>query len=203
LPASDRGRVGVVLVLAAGRGRRMGVPKALMRIGGRAWWHVQSERIAAAGREACWVVSPDVRIELGSEPGAPAPLLESDPDAPMFASIIRGILGLRAASPPWVHVLPVDVPAPRRQTLDALESAAGNEGVAVPVYKGRAGHPACLSWGWVEATLLHRGAEPGSPRLDALLGTSRNLAAVDDPDVCVNLNTPDQAREWSGRQARL
>ena len=52
-----------VVVLAAGRGTRMGGPKALMEVRGRVWWRWQREWLApaeAAGATVVWLVSPVV-----------------------------------------------------------------------------------------------------------------------------------------------
>jgi CTP:molybdopterin cytidylyltransferase MocA len=210
LPGSEARSTGLVLVLAAGRGRRMGGPKALMSVGGRAWWRTQAERLAASRRDAAWVVSPEVRAamgEAGGRGGRAARLAESDPDAPMFASLLKGIELLRPDPPAWVHVLPVDVPAPRRATLERLESAAGARGVAVPVApasggsRRRPGHPVCLSWAWIEGVLIPEArVQPvGSLRLDRLIAGTRVAVEVHDESVAVNLNTPADVRRWEAR----
>ncbi len=199
-PPAARAGGGCVLVLAAGRGRRMGGPKGLMSVDGRAWWFVQQERIAASGRNAAWVVSPVVRSAIERAPGAALHLVDADPDAPMFASVLAG-LGALLASPPlpgWVHVLPVDVPAPLRATLDALERGAGAGGVAVPRHAGKSGHPVCLAWGWVERELLPRatGTTTDGLRLDELIAGVRMEVDVTDDAVTVNLNTPEDVQRW-------
>ena len=61
MPALDHTRV---LVLAAGRGRRMGGPKALMMVEGEPWWMRQRRRIAEVGIPMTWVVSPQVLDEM-------------------------------------------------------------------------------------------------------------------------------------------
>lgn len=184
-----------VLILAAGRGRRMGAPKALMPVAGvgepRPWWRHQQDRLARADRPPLWVVSPDVRAAMRES--AP-PHVQSDPDAPMFASVLAGLSALRAAPPGWVHVLPVDVPAPAPATFAALEAAAGPRGVAVPRFRGRTGHPLCLAWSWIEEKVFPVAAP--DQRLDALTAPARVVVDVDDPAVAANLNTPDDLRRW-------
>ena len=98
-----------VLVLAAGKGARMGTPKALMTVDGRPWWRVQRERIAGTGASDLWVVSEAVETAIGADAMKP-PIVRSDSEAPMFVSICAGLRALVEAPPRAVLVLPVDVP---------------------------------------------------------------------------------------------
>jgi CTP:molybdopterin cytidylyltransferase MocA len=103
------------IVLAAGRGRRMGGPKALMTVGGLPWWQTQESRLAAAGVQRLWVVSAEVERAMRSGPAVAPPLVPADPDAPMFESVRAGVSAAGAASG-GAFILPVDVPAPGRST---------------------------------------------------------------------------------------
>ena len=191
----------------------MGGPKALMLLDGAPWWQLQAERIATAGRDQQWVVSPEVHQAMRATGRSLPPVVEADPDSPMFGSVAAGLGSLAERRPAFVHVLPVDVPAASRATLDRLEAAAGEGGTAVPTFApdahgvARTGHPLCLSWGAVERLLLPHLARGGSGdpslRLDVLTGPGRCLVAVDDPAVVANLNTPAELAAWlaEGRAA--
>ncbi|MFO0826762.1 MAG: nucleotidyltransferase family protein [Phycisphaerales bacterium] len=204
MPASSA-EFACVVVLAAGRGTRMGGPKALMEVGGRPWWHVQFERIAAVGRDQLWIVGPLVREAMGRDASRSPRLVDGDPGAPMFASVLRGIDALRADRVPrFVHVLPVDVPAPSESTFAALERAATASGVAVPTHRGASGHPICLARDWIERVIVPAVATAaiGELRLDALTARDRALVEVLDADVCVNLNEPEAVARWMANPAR-
>ncbi len=190
-----------VLVLAAGRGTRMGTPKALMLVGGEAWWMRQAQRIGEAGLGQTWVVSEAVRAGM-VEQGAGVAFITADAGMPMFESLVAGLVSLIDDPPRGVFVLPVDVPAPGRGVFDCLSRSAG---VSVPVYRGTSGHPVYLPWGWVRGRVLTPGqggeASPldgGRRRLDRLLDGEAVRVAVDDPAVVVNLNTPDDLERWIG-----
>jgi CTP:molybdopterin cytidylyltransferase MocA len=185
LSASDQLAGWTALVLAAGHGRRMGVPKALMTVGGRGWWRVQEERLTRAGVDRLWVVSPQV----GAAVHGPA-VVESSPDAPMFASVLAGVAARPNAS---LFILPVDVPAPGPDIWRALAAAAGDR-VAVPTFNGEHGHPVALSRLWIDRALKPAGE---TMRLDHLIAPDTVYIPVHDRAVLVNLNTPDDARAWA------
>lgn len=177
----------------------MGGPKALLTVDGNVWWRVQRDRIAASGRGAVWVVSPEVREGMGEGASSMA-LVDADPDAPMFASVRAGLVRLASSPPACVHVLPIDVPAPRSGTFDALERAteAAKGGVAAPRHRAARGHPLCLAWMWIARVALP--CADSDARLDELTAHDRVLVDVDDADVTANLNTPDDLRAWLNRR---
>lgn len=192
-----------VLVLAAGRGTRMGGPKALMEVNGRAWWRTQDERLESAGVEPVWVVSKRIAPELADE--SPR-LVVSDDSAPMFASILAGMKALAARAdqtgrpPRGAFILPIDVPAPSAEVWRALAvrgCCAVREHPAVPVFEGKRGHPVWLPWEWSAREVL---ARSGDVRLDELLRAGGvEHVEVRDPAVVVNLNVPGDVTEWEHR----
>lgn len=191
-----------VIVLAAGRGRRMGGPKALMEVGGVPWWREQERRIAAAARgvpglESCWVASPDVMSAWAEAPDRPGRVAMADPDAPMFASVAAGVRAVAAAGGcapvEGVFVLPVDVPA--STDVVVWRSLAKSGAVARPVWCGRHGHPLYLPWSWVEHELSPRLDDAGA-RLDQVIAGSVRDIAVDDETVVCNLNTPEDVQRF-------
>jgi CTP:molybdopterin cytidylyltransferase MocA len=128
-----------VVVLAAGRGQRLGQPKAFVRIGGQTFL----ERVLATAREAGLTRLIAV---LGPEAPAPVPadvVLARNPDveAGPIASLRAGLAaaGDARAALAW----PVDHPLVRAATVrQILDTADGHPGRAVvPTFRGRGGHP--------------------------------------------------------------
>lgn len=184
-----------VIVLAAGRGRRMGGPKALMQVAGRVWWRNQERRIGAAARalgglKSCWVASPDVMAAWAGVADRPAWVVAGEPDAPMFVSVAAGVRAVAAGQSPvaGVFVLPVDVPAAADGAVWRGLASVGS--VARPVHGGKHGHPLYLPWPWVERELRPRLNELGG-RLDELISSVVSDVAVSDECVVWNLNTPE------------
>lgn len=183
----------IAIVLAAGRGTRMGSPKALMLVDGEPWWRRQLDRLESAGVRSCWVVSDEVEYAMAREDDAPILRVRASSDEPMFASVLAGVRALTDYSPRSVFILPIDTPAPTRRVW---VDCAGAGAVSAPVFNGRHGHPLHLPWGWVQQNLLEPAPDPASARLDLLIRDSITHIPTDDSDTVMNLNNPDDLRLW-------
>jgi CTP:molybdopterin cytidylyltransferase MocA len=200
LPRSETNEL--VLVLAAGRGVRMGVPKALMQVGERPWWLIQHERLAAVGIEDVWIASQDVRDAMRTHAQAPRTIV-GNTDAPMFASIVSGVVALAGDAPTALYILPVDVPVCSAETWEALRHAGDHP--AVPTHAGQGGHPVRLPWSFVESVILPHAEDQAwieSTRLDQLLQGEAVEVPVDDSTININLNTPRELARWTAEVAR-
>ncbi|MBI3097035.1 MAG: nucleotidyltransferase family protein [Planctomycetes bacterium] len=190
------------ILLAGGRSRRMGRPKALLRIGDERLIAWQTHRLleAGAGRvvivAAAGIVSR-VRRALATAPrDAWRVVGQPRPEAPPFDSLRRGLaaaLRLRPAAR-LLWVLPVDVPAPSVPVFSVLRrSLTPRARAAVPTFLGRGGHPVLLRRSLASRIIR---LDPGRPesRLDVIL---RSLPAravrrvrVRDSRIHANANTP-------------
>ena len=195
MPPSDP--TDIALILAAGRGSRMGTPKALMTVAGTPWWTIQRDRLHRAGVPAIWVVSPAVHDALLTSHGVPEYMILADPDAPMMASIGAGIEALRTQPPVGVFILPIDTPAPSGAVWNALRAIA--DAPTAPSFDGRTGHPIRLPWSFIASAILPHTADPAwlaTARLDRLVAGALRAVPVDDPDVLENLNSPADVERW-------
>src|SRR3989442_9294761 len=135
----------VAVVLAAGAGRRIGAPKALLPIGGTTFLaHVLRglERPGVAAMVA--VIGHGARrgeAEAGVPPGV-ALVVNPRPDDGMLGSVILGLEAAEARGAEAVLLHPVDHPFVSPATTDPLLAAlAAGALIAVPSYGGRRGHP--------------------------------------------------------------
>ncbi len=190
-----------VVVLGAGRGRRMGGPKSLMMIEGRAWWMWQDERLRGYGLVPHWVVSELVRDEMGASGCAPEQMVIADESAPMFGSVLVGV-GSVADLERGAFLLPVDTPAPE---VEHWERISCSDVPAHPTFHDKGGHPLYLPCDWIErelGALVTAAKASGSAmlesdvRLDRLIEGASHRMAVDDPGVVVNMNEPADVTEW-------
>lgn len=190
----------VVLILAAGRGTRLGMPKALMKADGQPWWMAQRDRLDAVGLPRLWAVSPEVRGAMSSTGVMAERTITADPGAPMFQSIIAGLVALQTAPPPAVFILPIDVPVPQPDTWHALRRDRSNP--TAPSHNGRGGHPIRLPWPFIADHVLPLARDPercASARLDRIADPFLVVIPVPDPAVTININTPDDLRRWLAR----
>jgi len=169
----------------------MGGPKAVMPIADEPWWAAQRRAILATGRGDFWVLSQRVHDQIGDalRDASGDDYTIADDRAPMFDSVLAGVRALESNPPPGVFVLPVDVPMPGADVLDALPGAGL---VAVPGVRATPGHPLWLAWDWVCAHLL----PCAHGRLDELARPHRRIVEVEDPRVVMNLNRPADARAY-------
>jgi CTP:molybdopterin cytidylyltransferase MocA len=146
------------LVLAAGGGRRYGMPKALVEYGG-------SLLVERAVRTATAVCDP-VLVVLGAQAvdvwrtadlGGATVLANADWETGMASSLRTGLDGLRG----WpgrvdaALVLLVDMPGMTPAALEQMAGHAAPDVLAVPTYAGVRGHPVLLGrehWAGVAAS---------------------------------------------------
>lgn len=186
----------MAVLLAAGEGRRLGSPKALVRTpGGETLLASVARTFAAAGARVVAVVGAQ-----GEAVRAAHPALECV-DNPgwtsgQLGSARLGLARALALGADAVALHPVDVPRVPAGVLEALfADVEARGGGCCPRAPAGTGHPLVLSAQAARAVLANAAA--GSLReASAPLGL-RELP-VDDARVCENLNTPDDYRALFG-----
>jgi len=135
-----------VVVLAAGEGRRMGGPKALLPIQGTTFLAHLCGVFARAGLDLVVAVlgaeAERVRQEA-SIPDGVTVVVNEDWRSGMLSSMCRGLDAAETLGAEAVLVHPVDHPVVEPSTIAAVGSALlGGAAIAVPTCAGRRGHPA-------------------------------------------------------------
>ncbi|MFD1825743.1 MULTISPECIES: nucleotidyltransferase family protein [Mumia] len=186
------------VVLAAGQGRRMGMPKALVDAGDGSTWLARTVReIAAAGcTDLLVVVGAEERRVRASYEGPPVSfVLAQDWASGMGASLRAGLEALAAGAGERADaalIMLVDLPdvgAPVvRRVLDHADGAgAAQDVLARATYDGRPGHPVLVGRGhWAAMAATLSGDEGGRRYLDAHDATAiecGDLAAGRDQDT--------------------
>lgn len=186
--------VDLALVLAAGEGRRMGTPKALVPWEGRPLALVHAEAARAAG---CTAVRVVVRADVARAlPQPPPGVTWQVSQRPASEGPAGSLVAALADRPPaaWVAVSPVDLPPDAWRCLPALVAAlARGADAAKPVHAGRGGHPVVVRMAVLEG--YTRGSyEPLRAVLRAL-GDRVVSVPVDEPAVLGDLDTPEALRD--------
>lgn len=181
-----------VYLLAAGRGRRMGGPKA--------WMEHEGRPLLARHMDFLLAVCPPDKIAVSIQEEwlercralhPEALWMPVDPDAAPLASL-QALLK-RSPLQYWGFVFHVDMPLWDKELFDALaaaapEAEAAGELAVIPRREGRRGHPVLLS-PKVQKPIL--ALDPARDRLDLWLSANPvRYAEVSSPRSRENWNTP-------------
>jgi molybdenum cofactor cytidylyltransferase len=193
------------VLLAAGRGRRMGATKQLMPItppGG-----TPTTMVAAAFDLIAPACDGRLVVVTGHEASrvaaalAPRAFIEaaSDPDADMFHSVRVGLSRARHEFPDvrayWLHL--ADHPLVRPRTVESVLRSFHESGASLaimPEHEGRGGHPVIIPAGIVDDILAWGG--DGGLRAFWLGHPERcRRIATDDAGATRDIDTPEQYRD--------
>lgn len=204
----------VGVLLAAGRGRRMGALKQLLPWGTgndmKTLVAAAFDALAPACDMVVVVVAGEdhAAIEGSLRPRRFAPVLV-EPNREMFESMRAAFIkvrGLHSGASLLLH--PADQPVINPATIDALRrDARAHPGAAVmPEFEGRGGHPVLIPAGLLDAII----AWSGGGGLRSFWENHPTLARrvpVNDASILLDLDTPEQyeraAADVSGRSDRV
>lgn len=183
------------VILAAGAGRRLGgVAKALLPTpAGDTFLAaiVACARAAGAGDIAVVAGEPfcDAVAREAERAGCDV-VVNPRPERGMASSVACGFAHLlRATSASAALLWPVDCPLVRPDTVARL--AASTRPIAVPVYRGRGGHPARFRREvWAELVACAE-AEAGARSVVRADPGRVDRVAVDDPGVLADVDRPE------------
>ncbi len=189
----DSSTIHAGLITAAGASRRMGYPKALLRLtDGTPLAQYQSDFLKRGGCK-------NVVVVLGSEAGRIARDLSDCRTVTnehwkegRLTSIQAGLRALQDYD--GCFIMPVDAYGIQPDTLRAVRQAAetGKHQVVRPAHEGKPGHLVWISRDVAEQTIaLDAG---GDTPMNEILAPHTHLIAVNDPAILRNLNTPE---EWA------
>ncbi|MCC6993688.1 MAG: nucleotidyltransferase family protein [Deltaproteobacteria bacterium] len=186
---------GVGIILAAGKGERMGgVAKALLDAGGRTFLQAVVAGVREAGLRAVVVCGGPFVGEVTAAARALEAVVVVNPDIErgMASSIATGLGAADAGDDgdDGALVWPVDHPLVRPATVAAVLAQATADDIVVPTLEGRGGHP--VWFGRLHFAALRDpglGARGGAR---ALLAENPRVIRVNcgDPGVRYDIDTP-------------
>jgi CTP:molybdopterin cytidylyltransferase MocA len=183
-PGAVEGTAG--LVLAAGAGRRYGMPKALVRHGDRLLVQHAAETLRAAGCEQRIVVLGAAADEvLAAAPDLPETVVNPDWATGMASSLKAGLAALSGTPATAAVILLVDMPGVTAEAVRRILGHATPDALVMGGYGDRRGHPVLLGrdhWGGVARTATgDRGARDYLRRHDVRVVPVGDVA--DDHDI--------------------
>jgi CTP:molybdopterin cytidylyltransferase MocA len=155
----------VAILLAAGEGRRIGGPKALLSAGGESFLARACAGFDRPGVDGIVAVLGHEGPRVAANAAVPSTVrLVQNPRyrEGMLTSVLAGLDAAEVLGAGAVLLHPVDHPLVDGGTIDAVASALrGGAVVAVPVHRGRRGHPGGFargSWPALRTAAPDRGA---------------------------------------------
>jgi len=174
------------VVLAAGEGQRMGLPKALLRYRGEESF--LAKLAAVFGEASCdvlAVVGAEAERVQAAHPGLRAVLNPYWREG-QLSSVHAGLKAALESRAELIVVHPVDMPELRAETVTRLCRAVAGEG-SFPLYDGQRGHPLVLTAAGAREVLR----ADVETLADATFRMHLQGVDVPDPGTVVNFNTPD------------
>jgi len=181
------------IILAAGEGRRIGIPKAILNVNGKNLADIQYEFFSSFNIY-------EIKIVIGAEAERVGRLLEHNESLVVnerykdgqFSSLIKGINSLNSCE--GVLIIPVDVYPLEREVVQRLLSEFElNFDAIIPVFGKRRGHPVILSYEFAGRLTDY---DVINSRLDHILkGAYVKTVAVNSPSVLYNINEASDLEE--------
>ena len=189
------------IVPAAGHGRRIGQPKALLRLGERTFVEVVVDAVRTGGANGVVVVvNPAIEREVKRRVGDVARIVvNAKPDAEMIESIQLGLADVEGMHDPNADdgclVTPVDKPEigadSVRRCVDAFRATPDR--IVVAARGPRRGHPIVFPWslvGFVQSLPPSQGLN----RLPRQHADRVTAVSCEDEGVILDIDTPDDHR---------
>jgi nicotine blue oxidoreductase len=191
------------IILAAGAGRRMGGPKALLSLGGRSFLAHAVATLSRPGvTRVIAVLGHDAERVRGhaGDLGDVECVRNAAYESGMLSSLLCGLARAEVGGAEAVLVHPVDHPRIGEATVDrVLDALAAGATIAVPSWQGRRGHPA----GFARAAWAAlRRASPETGARAVLAEHPEWIVHVAGDAGCVSgVNTPEEyehvSKEWA------
>jgi CTP:molybdopterin cytidylyltransferase MocA len=188
------------VILAAGRGARLGADKALVDLGGCTAVERLVQSFQAAGCAPILVVRQ--RGSAALPPGLPAEVVAVE-SAEMIESLRGGLRRLEADPPAAVLVTPIDHAMVRPGTIAALrvelDACDGAPAVVLPICRGRPGHPVLFPADLVPELAAIRG-DMGARDILRAAAARVHLLPLEGERALIDLDTPGDWADWRAKR---
>jgi molybdenum cofactor cytidylyltransferase len=184
-----------VIVLAGGKGKRIGGAKALHPLGNSTFLESILHNLRSAGlNEQIVVVSQGIFDCVLAVSGDATVVVNPQLDADMWSALQVGMH--KAEDVKGCMVIPVDYPFVQIATFRQLTGAflLNPDSIVLPHYKDRGGHPVVLPFAWAK-TIPRLQVDGGLRSAIRQSGLPILRLPVDDPGVLRNINEKADLRD--------
>lgn len=179
------------LILAAGESKRIGTPKALLKINSETFANRIANVLHSAGIQNIIVVAGPHYEEIRRDADGFTVIFNPEHSLGQFSSLQTGLRQIPEQTE-FVIVWPVDLPLVQKETLVTLLANAQKEKrpITVPVYHGRKGHPVIYTSETITKILSMEPSHTGK-ELFEYFEERIDLIDVQDPAVLIDIDTPE------------
>jgi molybdenum cofactor cytidylyltransferase len=178
------------LILAAGKGSRIGKPKLMLEINNKSFINVILERIKSAGIDDVICIVSGETYEWAKKNITCNIVINPEPEKGMISSVYYGAMKLEICD--GVIIIPVDHPYVEVDTYKFLieEFNNNNDSIIKPRYEGKSGHPVLVPY----ETAKSVNKEDFSNGLKEVIkksGRKQIYIDVNDKGILKNINTKE------------
>lgn len=184
------------LILAAGESKRIGSPKALLKIDSETFVERIAYIIGAVGIQDIVVVAGAHYNEIASSLKNIKVIFNAQYEFGQFSSLQTGLRAIPKETE-FVIVWPVDLPLVRKETVATLLQTVRNP-ITVPVYHGKKGHPVIYSAETIKKILSMEPTHTGKDLFEYFKDRI-TLIDVEDPAVLIDIDTAEDYEKYIKR----
>ena len=179
------------LILAAGKGSRIGTPKLMLEVNDKSFVNVITDKVKNAGIEDIYCTVSEDTFEWAKKNIEHCKIVVNpEPEKGMISSVYYGMKQIHDVD--YIMIIPVDHPFVEYDTYKILllESERKADTIIKPRYKGKSGHPVIVPYDLVKDI----DGEKLNDGLDRIIKNSafnRIFVDVNDIGVLKNVNTKE------------
>ncbi|MCI0442778.1 nucleotidyltransferase family protein [bacterium] len=187
------------IILAAGESKRIGTPKALLKINAETFMERIASVLHNTGIQNIILVAGTHYEEIRKNVKSITIVFNAQHPLGQFSSLQAGLRELPKQTE-FVIVWPVDLPLIRKETIETLLAAAQSKKhpITVPVYQGRKGHPVVYSVETITKILSMEPTHTGKELFEHFEGRI-TFTDVEDPAVLIDVDTPEDYERYIKR----
>jgi CTP:molybdopterin cytidylyltransferase MocA len=193
-----------LLLLAAGKSSRMGVPKGLLHYEDKYWIEEQIDRFEGVGDNIIIGLGADYQLYFDALPWLQLAsentmirngigiriLINPEPDRGPFSTLL--LLLSQCENAHKMFIQPIDVPLADHNSLKKMLQP--DKALVLPRYKNKNGHPALISAKFSMQLLdipLNDPAARLDRQIESLSASEKSLVDVSNYQIGLNLNQPE------------